>query len=67
MYFEDTIDEVKYCGHLFGLGSSLFQNGIPYDSYMTPQSLAAMSQPLSQSSGHSHSQPILNQNGNNKG
>ena len=32
MYFEDTIDEVKYCGHLFGLGSSLFQNGMPYEA-----------------------------------
>lgn len=43
MYFEDSIDESKYCGHLFGLGStSFFQNGIPFESYMTPQSLAAM-------------------------
>lgn len=43
MYFEDSIDDSKYCGHLFGLGStSFFQNGIPFvDSYMTPQSLAA--------------------------
>ena len=45
MYFEDTIDEAKYCGHLFGLGSSMFQNGIPpYDTYMAPQTLAAVAQ-----------------------
>jgi hypothetical protein len=41
MYFEDTIDEVKYCGHLFGLGSSLFQNGIPYEAYIPSQALIA--------------------------
>ena len=41
MYFEDTIDDAKYCGHLFGLGSSLFQNGIPYDAYIAAQQIAA--------------------------
>lgn len=45
MYFEDSIDESKYCGYLFGLGSSIFQNGITYDSYgITPQSLVAQTQ-----------------------
>jgi hypothetical protein len=46
MYFEDSIDEAKYCGHLFGLGSSLFQNGIPpYDSYnIGSQTLVAVAQ-----------------------
>lgn len=39
MYFEDSIDEQKYCGHLFGLGTSLFTNGIPYDAYIPPQAL----------------------------
>jgi hypothetical protein len=49
MYFEDTIDEVKYCGHLFGLGSSLFQNGIPYEAYIPSQALIAQ-----QHQNHSH-------------
>ena len=53
MYFEDTIDEAKYCGHLFGLGSSMFQNGIPYDTYMAPQTLAAVAQSVA-SQLHSH-------------
>ena len=26
MFFEDNIDDVKYCGHLYGLGTS-FVNG----------------------------------------
>ena len=53
MYFEDTIDEVKYCGHLFGLGSSLFQNGLPYENtaniYMAPQTLVAVAQSVAAS------------------
>ena len=53
MYFEDTLDEAKYCGHLFGLGSSMFQNGIPYDTYMAPQTLAAVAQSVA-SQLHSH-------------
>lgn len=28
MYFEDSIDPAKYSGHLFGLGSTLFTNGL---------------------------------------
>lgn len=52
MYFEDSIDDSKYCGHLYGLGStSFFQNGIPFvDSYITPQSLAA----AAAAAGNSH-------------
>ena len=38
MYFEDTIDEAKYCGHLFGLGSSIYQNGT-FGSWFHPSSL----------------------------
>jgi CCR4-NOT transcription complex subunit 7/8 len=53
MYFEDTIDEVKYCGHLFGLGSSLFQNNLPYENtaniYMAPQTLVAVAQSVAAS------------------
>lgn len=26
MFFEDNIDDDKYCGHLFGLGASFVQN-----------------------------------------
>jgi hypothetical protein len=66
MYFEDTIDEVKYCGHLFGLGSSLFQNGMPYEStaniYMAPQTLVAVAQSVAASQAASMS----NQNGSSK-
>ena len=53
MYFEDTIDEAKYSGNLFGLGSSMFQNGIPYETYMAPQTLAAVAQSVA-SQLHSH-------------
>ncbi len=49
MYFEDTIDEVKYCGQLFGLGSSIFQNGIPYDAYLTAQAIVQQQQQQQQS------------------
>ncbi|RWS24910.1 CCR4-NOT transcription complex subunit 7-like protein [Leptotrombidium deliense] len=27
MFFEDNIDDAKYCGHLYGLGTSYFVNG----------------------------------------
>ena len=27
MFFEDHIDDAKYCGHLYGLGASYVQNG----------------------------------------
>ena len=27
MFFEDNIDDVKYCGHLYGLGTSFVNNG----------------------------------------
>lgn len=27
MFFEDNIDDVKYCGHLYGLGTSFVMNG----------------------------------------
>lgn len=53
MYFEDSIDEAKFCGHLFGLGSSLFQNGIPYDTYIAPQTLVAVAQSVATSHGQS--------------
>jgi CCR4-NOT transcription complex subunit 7/8 len=28
MFFEDNIDDAKYCGHLYGLGTSYVQNGV---------------------------------------
>lgn len=27
MFFEDNIDNAKYCGHLYGLGTSFIVNG----------------------------------------
>lgn len=32
MFFEDHIDDAKYSGHLYGLGSSYVQNGSPYSA-----------------------------------
>ena len=93
MYFEDTIDEAKYCGHLFGLGSSIYQNGtfglskirlllsvdhdwtfrqwvlwllggVPYETYMTPQSLVAVAQSVAAST-HSYSAANLTSNTSN--
>ncbi|XP_023231614.1 CCR4-NOT transcription complex subunit 7-like [Centruroides vittatus] len=30
MFFEDNIDDAKYCGHLYGLGTSYIHNGNSY-------------------------------------
>lgn len=30
MFFEDNIDNAKYCGHLYGLGTSFIVNGNNY-------------------------------------
>ncbi|XP_050415883.1 CCR4-NOT transcription complex subunit 7 [Patella vulgata] len=32
MFFEDNIDDAKYCGHLYGLGTSFVQNGTSYEN-----------------------------------
>ena len=32
MFFEDNIDDAKYCGHLYGLGTSYVQNGAGYET-----------------------------------
>ncbi|XP_074649705.1 CCR4-NOT transcription complex subunit 7-like [Tubulanus polymorphus] len=32
MFFEDNIDDNKYCGHLYGLGTSYVQNGSAYEN-----------------------------------
>ena len=31
MFFEDNIDDAKYCGHLYGLGTAFVINGNSYD------------------------------------
>lgn len=31
MFFEDNIDDAKYCGHLYGLGTAYVVNGNSYD------------------------------------
>ena len=33
MFFEDNIDDAKYCGHLYGLGTSYVQNGSSYENH----------------------------------
>lgn len=30
MFFEDNIDNAKYCGHLYGLGNTFIINGNTY-------------------------------------
>ena len=30
MFFEDNIDDAKYCGHLYGLGTSYVNGGQAY-------------------------------------
>lgn len=30
MFFEDNIDNAKYCGHLYGLGNTFIVNGSNY-------------------------------------
>ncbi|RMZ93004.1 CCR4-NOT transcription complex subunit 7 isoform X2 [Brachionus plicatilis] len=71
MYFEDTIDQVKYSGQLFGLGSSLFQNGYVYDTYINPQTLVSVVNSVAQSANAHNSQSqsslstIASQNGQN--
>jgi len=32
MFFEDNIDDAKYCGHLYGLGTSFVMNGLAMES-----------------------------------
>jgi CCR4-NOT transcription complex subunit 7/8 len=34
MFFEDNIDDAKYRGHLYGLGTSYVQNGSSYDNHV---------------------------------
>ena len=38
LFFEDNVDDDKYCGHLFGLGASHVQNGSSsgYEGYGPP-------------------------------
>ncbi|XP_071846451.1 CCR4-NOT transcription complex subunit 7-like [Apostichopus japonicus] len=36
-YFEDNIDDDKYCGHLYGLGSAYINNGTTYGEEGAPQ------------------------------
>ncbi|KAI1309086.1 CCR4-NOT transcription complex subunit 7 [Halotydeus destructor] len=50
MFFEDNIDDSKYCGHLYGLGTSYVQNGAMLTNVaVTPSSTApvATAAPLS--------------------
>lgn len=36
MFFEDNIDDAKYCGHLYGLGTSYVMNGNSYHEDASP-------------------------------
>lgn len=33
MFFEDNIDDAKYCGHLYGLGTASIPNGSSYENH----------------------------------
>ncbi|KAH6935613.1 hypothetical protein HPB50_007064 [Hyalomma asiaticum] len=49
MFFEDNIDDAKYCGHLYGLGTSYVMNGNSYHDEATPNNVAlpaAAAQPI---------------------
>jgi len=56
MFFEDNIDDTKYSGHLYGLGTSYVQNGTGYEtnnSYMTNSSTPTFSMGNSNSNDNS--------------
>lgn len=55
MFFEDNIDDAKYCGHLYGLGTSYVVNG----NYHEEQAMAptSTSTPSSSSSSSSSNLP----------
>lgn len=52
MFFEDNIDDAKYCGHLYGLGTSYVQNGNSnnFNETSQPSEQAASSTPTTTSS-----------------
>lgn len=41
MFFEDNIDNAKYCGHLYGLGTSFIVNGNNYTAPETTETTTA--------------------------
>lgn len=41
MFFEDNIDDAKYCGHLYGLGTAFVVNGNSYDENNTSNALTS--------------------------
>ncbi|XP_064481179.1 CCR4-NOT transcription complex subunit 7-like isoform X2 [Ornithodoros turicata] len=44
MFFEDNIDDAKYCGHLYGLGTSYVMNGnTAYHEEAAPPTASSMS------------------------
>ena len=43
MFFEDNIDDAKYCGHLYGLGTSYVQNGTSFENSAFPSTAAGSS------------------------
>ena len=55
MFFEDNIDDLKYCGHLYGLGTA-FVNGVANltMSTSTPESATGNAVTSSNSSDHSN-------------
>uniref|UniRef100_A0A1E1X4Q0 poly(A)-specific ribonuclease n=1 Tax=Amblyomma aureolatum TaxID=187763 RepID=A0A1E1X4Q0_9ACAR len=49
MFFEDNIDDAKYCGHLYGLGTSYVMNGNSYHDEATPNNVALAALPAAPS------------------
>ncbi|KAL3188416.1 hypothetical protein MRX96_003398 [Rhipicephalus microplus] len=58
MFFEDNIDDAKYCGHLYGLGTSYVMNGNSYHDEATPNNVA-LPATAAQSTPHLHQLCVL--------
>ena len=56
MFFEDNIDDAKYCGHLYGLGASYVQNGS--GNYDNHPGYGPSSTPTSNGDSPSSSTPV---------
>lgn len=52
MFFEDNIDDNKYSGHLYGLGTSYVQNGGGFESVNHFMGNSHSSTPPAQSTGN---------------
>lgn len=54
MFFEDNIDDAKYSGHLYGLGTSYVQNGSGFETGNNYITNSHSSTPTAMSTGNSN-------------